>query len=432
MKRKIIHDSIGATIFTMIVFWILSQIEINNDVLNPVSKTLGDFQITDLYFSKFKESENADTNIVLVNIGDLDRAGIAAMVNRINEFNPRVIGIDAFFRKPKDKFGDSLLADAFSKVKNLVLVSKVNKCDGQICDTLETSHPMFSQYAETGMSNMISEGYDKFKTSREFSKFEIYRKKERFYDSDGNEQVRQVDTVELDFAAKLAGYVNPEAVTALLKRKDTVEVINYSGNIEILGDINPNASIKYFAYDVHQIFEAEDLSNLKDKIVLLGYLGPNFGKVTWEDRFFTPLNENYIGKANPDMYGVVIHANKISMILKGNYINNANWLLSIVINYIIIFLNIALFAYLFLKLEHWYEGVSMLITIVEAVFMIYLTIMIFHRYNYKIDFTVATVALFLTGNMTELYYGIAAPLIDKYKKLLLNLPIFKNRQAYEN
>jgi hypothetical protein len=269
MKRKILRDSIGATIFTMIVLWILSQIEINSDVLNPVSKTFGDFQTTDLYFSQFKEGENADTNIVLVNIGNLDRAGIAEMVNKINTFNPRVIGIDAFFRKPKDREGDSLLADAFSKVKNLVLVSKVSKCDGKICDSLETSHPMFCQYAETGMSNMISEGYDKFKTSREFSKYEIYRKKVRQYGPDNKMYFeRQVDTIELDFAAKLAGYINPAAVNALLERKDSVEVINYAGNMETHGDVNPNASIKYFALDVGQIFEMEDLSLVKDKIVL--------------------------------------------------------------------------------------------------------------------------------------------------------------------
>ncbi|MBO9700205.1 MAG: CHASE2 domain-containing protein [Sporocytophaga sp.] len=433
MKRKILRDSIGATIFTMIVLWILSQIEINSDVLNPVSKTLGDFQITDLYFSQFKESEKADTNIVIVNIGDLDRAGIAEMVNKINAFHPRVIGIDAFFRKPKDKDGDSLLANAFSKVKNLVLVSKVSKCDGNICDSLETSHPMFCQFAETGMSNMISEGYDKFKTSREFSKYEVYRKKVRQYGSDNKMYFeRQVDTIELDFAAKLAQYINPEAVNNLLKRKDTVEVINFAGNIEIHGDVNPNASIKYFALDVNQFFEMEDLSFMKDKIVLMGFLGPNFEKITWEDRFFTPLNINYIGKANPDMYGVVIHANKISMILKGNYINNFNWILTLVINFIIIFLNIALYSYLFLKLGHWFDGASLFLTLFEALLMIFLVIMIFHRFNYKIDFTLATVALFLTGNMTELYYSVLMPVINKYKKHLLNLHIFKKGQAYEN
>jgi CHASE2 domain-containing sensor protein len=132
------------------------------------------------------------------------------------------------------------------------------------------------------------------------------------------------------------------------------------------------------------------------------------------------------------MYGVVIHANKISMILNGNYVNNAGWLFTLVVNFIIIFFNIALFSYLFLKLGHWYDGASLFLTLLEAIVMIFLVIMIFHRYNYKIDFTLATVALFLTGNMTELYYSVLIPLIHKYKKHLLNLHILKKGQAYEN
>ena len=64
-----------------------------------------------------------------------------------------------------------------------------------------------------------------------------------------------------------------------------------------------------------------DLSFIKDKIVLLGFMGINLNDKTFEDIFFTPLNERYAGKSFPDMYGVVIQANIISMILNKKYIN---------------------------------------------------------------------------------------------------------------
>ncbi|NJM93588.1 MAG: CHASE2 domain-containing protein [Cytophagales bacterium] len=54
--------------------------------------------------------------------------------------------------------------------------------------------------------------------------------------------------------------------------------------------------------------------------MIFGYLGESFNDVSWEDKFYTPLNKTYAGKANPDMYGVVIHANIVSMILNHDYV----------------------------------------------------------------------------------------------------------------
>ena len=60
---------------------------------------------------------------------------------------------------------------------------------------------------------------------------------------------------------------------------------------------------------------------VEGKIVLFGYLGDRLGAPQWEDKFFTPLNESIAGRANPDMYGPVIHANIASMVLNDDYID---------------------------------------------------------------------------------------------------------------
>jgi CHASE2 domain-containing sensor protein len=52
----------------------------------------------------------------------------------------------------------------------------------------------------------------------------------------------------------------------------------------------------------------------------LGFLGEIIGDYVPGDIFFTPLNKKIIGRSLPDMYGVVVHANIIKMILDKEFI----------------------------------------------------------------------------------------------------------------
>src|SRR5690606_36017964 len=150
--------------------WLISQIPLNSDILNPIEKTFSDFKLTDIYFSHLKESPDVSDDIVVVNIGELSRHEIAAMVDILNKYNPKVIGIDAFFRHPKDPVSDSLLAAAFANTKNLILVSQlVADESGSKIEDISYSNPMFMQYAKSGFANMITEGEHKFKVAREIT-----------------------------------------------------------------------------------------------------------------------------------------------------------------------------------------------------------------------------------------------------------------------
>ncbi|HEY8399606.1 MAG TPA: CHASE2 domain-containing protein, partial [Cytophagaceae bacterium] len=351
-------------------------------------------------------------------IGNLPREGIAEQIEILNKYEPRVIGVDAFFRQPKSPVGDSILASAFSKVKNLVLVSKTNRPNpetGQF-DTLELSHPMFSRYALSGMSNLISEGYDKFKTSRDFSP------KERVY-----------DTVEYAFSVVLANFKDPEAVSRLLARNNETETINFQGNVDTYSnETSYDSKNVFYALDVHQVLNEEfEPSIIKDKIVLMGYMGANFNHVTWEDKFFTPLNPNYIGKTNPDMYGVVVHANIVAMILNGNFIDELPEWLNLVIGLIVTFLNFWLFSYLYFKLRIWYDGVTMILTLTQTMVVLGLVVYIFNAFSYKIDITLPIVALFLTANTVEIYFGIMHPGFRKIRQKIL-MSKTKIKVNYEN
>ena len=72
-----------------------------------------------------------------------------------------------------------------------------------------------------------------------------------------------------------------------------------------------------FGYD--EFMETNNVSLLKDKIVILGYVGDPTGYVKdVQDKKWTPLNKVTSGKSIPDMYGPVVHANIINMLLKND------------------------------------------------------------------------------------------------------------------
>ena len=61
---------------------------------DSVGQALKDFELTNYAFSRLRETPQVDERIVLVNIGTLDRRGLAQEIEAINKYKPRVIGID--------------------------------------------------------------------------------------------------------------------------------------------------------------------------------------------------------------------------------------------------------------------------------------------------------------------------------------------------
>jgi len=418
-KSGFLWDVLGTTIFGMLFLWGISKIDINLDIVNPISKTFEDFDLTDLVFSQIRENPGEDPNIVLVNIGELDRMGIAEQLEVINKYKPKVVAIDARFIKPKhssDPIRDSLfvaadsaLSQAISKVSNLVMACKLytNAQEGKV-DSIQFSHPMFMKNADTAFVNTISEGENTFKTWRKQNLIERVSE----------------DSIIYSFAAKVAQLYKPSSMKKMMERtkKNDTEIINYRGNINCTTkDGTPNSKITFTALDVYQVLNEEfEPDVIKDKIVLLGFMGRDFDTYSTEDRFFTPLNKNYVGRADQDMYGVIVHANIISMILNENYINEMPEVWVDVVNIAIVFLSILLFTYLYFTLELFWDGATLIITLLGMLLFTSIVVYIFDRYNYVLDFTIATVALFLMPNIIELYYGLIKTSQQKLRKKFIN------------
>jgi len=364
----------------------------NFDIFNPLKLALGDFDMTDMAQSQYRNDSEitVDTNIILVNIGSLERDYIASMLSLISAQQPKVIGIDAFFRKDKTPELDTPLVQAIKDAGNVVLGCELHyNSDKEQWDTIIQSNSKFTSHQNSdGFVNVISNQDVAFRTVREFSPIE-----------------KLGDSSIQNFSVKIAGKFSPQAVRTLLNRKNPFESIYYRGNYN-----------KFYVFDSDQIFDLNsDLSIFKDKIVLMGYMGERIDTTvkSLDDVFFTPLNERYAGKTFPDMYGVMIHANVISQILHGTYINVMPKSVAILMSILLVLVNITIFNILTASNSRWYDTYTIISILLQTLLIMYCMINVFHLFRYKMNITLTLASLALTPTMHEIYLNTIKPILSE-------------------
>ncbi len=429
MKPKIIDhgnfwvDCIGGTIFIFALMWgIYKFVQLDFlDALDPIGAALGDMEMSDITFSQLRDDPPPDTNIVIVNIGLLSRGEIAQQVMNISKYEPKVIGIDVFFDCAglpydtiscpplRDQFGNAMLGYAISEAKNIVMVTKLVQTDSliklglvgeEVFDSLRRSDPEYLIGAYEGFANLDTGADDQedYKVCRNVPT---------------QREVR--GEMKYAFSAQMAYLYDSAKTERFLARNNAYEVINYKGNvIDFHGRTNyPNV---FYALDWDDVyFENFAPGLIKDKIVIFGYHGANFRDTSWDDKFFTPLNKVYAGKANPDMYGVVVHANVVSMILNEDYIDEIPDWQEQLVAVIMCFLNMMFCVWVYRTFPVWYDGVTKLVQIIEIGIIGFFMVMFLHWYQIKFDFTLTLAAVALVGDGYEVYAGVIKNIIRKIK-----------------
>lgn len=388
-RRFFNSDAVLSLLLTFAAMWLLQFVAVKVDFLNPLARSVGDFQLTDVVFSKLRTTELTDTNIVLVNIGELNRAQIARELVRISAAHPKVIGIDAFFLREKSPELDDPLAAALATAPKVVLCSKIryNAATGSF-DSLITSHPKFSGNATTGFANLINEDETDYKTARNFSPLE---------NVNGQSQ--------LSFAAELARVFDSSAAERLFTRGNALESINFRGNYG-----------RFYTLDVENVSDSTaDLSFVRGKAVIFGYLGRSLQQTDLVDRFFTPLNERPAGRTLPDMYGVVIHANILSMILRGDYIHELPDWASTVLNIVFAYCFLAFFSWLYVSKSNWYDTISVLLQLVFSLSLLFIQYLLFELYRFRFGMSLCVAAVALSGNVLEVYHDVLKSLAKKVR-----------------
>jgi len=182
--------------------------------------------------------------ITIVDIGHLDRVGIAKELSIINKYSPRVIGVNVLFTADSLE-KDIPLSEEFGRSQNMIQISKLHNNDPSDItkwDSLEQYHPKF-RFGKQGFSNMTIT--DDSVIVRELPMRQYYR-----------------DDTEFAFSYLVAITYDFDKVNPKYKNSD----IDYTFDKDTFGHYFKVISAKDL------LTENFDKNDLSDKIVLLGYV----------------------------------------------------------------------------------------------------------------------------------------------------------------
>jgi CHASE2 domain-containing sensor protein len=358
------------------------------DILSPFEEAFADFQITDANYSELRDPSviPADTNIVIIDVERLNMTGISMLLSLINNYQPKVIGIDYLLDRGTNDLENLALSSTISGMDNLIMSDIYLHQSG---NTLQATNKrqrdsLFSSTTPAGFGNLLF-GRDKSQTTiRDFHPFAYFRGKKEFA-----------------FPLQIAKYFDAKSVDNLLRREKRTEIINYRGTINKF----------YFLTGIDILEQNQEIDFIKDKIVLLGVEGFFRGYDLLEDLYFTPMNENSSGRTFPDMSSVVIHANIISMIISGNYCEQMDFEMSIFIAIVLCFLNMLMFRLIVTYNRSWFELGSIMIFLGESVLILGLTVYVFNIYFFQMKLTEALFGGALSVFIFQVYNDSVKPLV---------------------
>jgi len=381
-------------------------------------------------------------NIVIVNMGSLGRRDVALQISILSKYGPKVIGIDAFFNcegglrdslncpQLLDTLGYTMLEKAMADAGNVVLSSKLlqrNKTSldigmTDVYDSMEYSDPAFTKNAKSGFANVISAAVAQDDISESNSFAPSYR-------FNGKE--------EYAFATQIAMQYDSIKTKKFLLRGNDEENINFRFNLnkDFSKVINNNkvSDQPIVALDVDDVLNerfAPDL--IKDKIVLMGFLGDFFGDQSGlASMFYTSLNKIPYGRTIPDMYGVMLHANIVAMILNEDYIDNQSALNSLTVNFWICLLHISILLMVRHYKPTYFDVYATIIIIAQIALISFLRRELFYLYNYRLFFDSSIASLAIAGVAINIYLE-SAPALKRTAAKIFNKRIAQAEDKSES
>ena len=430
--KKFWFQSFIITVFVFFMLWGANKVTDLKmfTAFDTIGQSMKDFELTDYAFSKLRPDPVPEQRIVLVNIGTLSRRELAQELLIIGQFKPSVIGIDGLFNcegglrdsvncpELLDTLGNFMLSSAMQAAGNVVLGEKLLQTDSlaqfdtDVYDSIEYSDPIFSGFTEDGFVSLPT-------------------------DATYQEDVKLCRTVlpkitvngkdELAFSVQIAMQYDSVKTKRFLARNNAEEIINFRGNIEVrqlrLSSLKndetaaTNFGTMFYVVDVEQVLRGEVLPELfKDNIVIMGYLGDYLGDPSWEDKFFTPLNKKVAGRANPDMFGPVVHANVVAMILNEDYIDEIPDWGKYTIAFLVCLFTVALFILIDQGLPQWFDAMSVMIQLIELLLISVFIIQAFTWWNLKLDLSIAIGVSALVGPSYDIFKSLQIELIRRLTK----------------
>lgn len=295
--------TLGITLLAFALSFILMQ-PFSFSAASLLSSSDGnDFTINDFY-NKVADNRlvsTLDSDIVIIDIADSDRDGIADILETVALCGPRAVGLDVVFSDRRE--GDERIIEAVGHCPNIVMAVSVKN------DSLTDRFAIDEQSYFTDSLGITSVGAINFPTQHTNRTIREFRP-----------DYKSIDGTEVpSFALALSEMNSPDHHNPDIfrERGNEHEIIRYYSRI-----------FKTFTPD-NLIEHAEELS---DKIVLIGALGDP------ADIHATPVTNS--------MPGILIHAHSTATILSGSYFYQlhkyANWAIAFTSCFLVVFLSLSL------------------------------------------------------------------------------------------
>lgn len=393
LKRFLRPHAILLSIAIILFIWLMGKIRLNMHYLDPFNNGLKDYEITDIVYAYLgRPTEFTEDRIVIINSGRPDRARLAALVDKLHLAGAKTIGLDFYFSQTSGLTADTLLQQSIQRADNVVLACTL-KDEDLTDDRLEGISGVdtfFSNYAPIGFGNFPS---NSSKTVRVFSPWEMVN-----------------DQIVPAFSTAIMGIYDPEVQSDFLKRGRALEHIFYTGH-------KPD----FISNNLDQVLDSMTVEELRltcqDRIVLVGYAPDDQWANPLLDRHYTPTNQHYDTKSIPDMYGIVIHANVLSMMLNQTYIYNVPKWLTYLISILICYANVLFFQLIFRRFHQSFHGITRAIQLLEFVFFFFLVSFLFYYFRIKLDLKVGILATLLAYDFIMIYESLILPRVAFLRSL---------------
>ena len=355
----------AVTILAFCLVGVYAMAAFNLKVFNPIAEILDDYSFTDFYYKLLDGAGDRDTSriVTIVDMTELrKRRDFADLFMEVNALKPKAVGVDVVFEgyKEEDLEGDTLLDMAVKQLQNVVFSYKIiDSMEG------ETVHSFFtpSDSVTEGFTNMPRQLYGGMKRSVSIGR-----------DVGG--------VVQPSFIKRVADIYAGQEVTALADK-----------------DLNINFSPKYYRvvpYD--SIFENRDL--IEDHLVLIGAMKEE------GDMHYTPQGK---------IAGVELLAYAAETMLMQSEIKHASTGVTIIVSFFVVFFSVILLSKYkdFTTKKKTLGHVLLSTSLVRGLLVcgwvsviVWITFLLFCRYNYSISLVIAMSAIALIYMATNLYDSI--------------------------
>lgn len=392
-KASSIHALIFALLCTAFLFF-LHLLPVNQLFIDPFAEAIKNHDITDVAFSRFRNNADPslfDKRIMILNSERTDRAEVAVTVDFLTRHGAAGVGVDLLFDDTDTTKADSALSVALQH-KNVVLgyiFEEAKKDGGSILR--QESHPYFSKNAAN--SGYVNLGTDDGFSVRAFEPYHVIASESK-----------------PSFAVSLAKMLDPSITEDLTQRAHDIEWINFRrlqpGKINMRYPINKLEATHYAMETLEQFLKdtaSYQNSSIENTLFLIGFNGEDEDAFSMHDRYYTPLNEVYHGRSLPDMHGVVVHANIISMLLDKDYINEVPEKFLYLGGFFFFFINYFIFVALENKKLFATVPFVRVIQLVQFVLLFSFCIFMITHFNIKIGFILMITAVILSYELFEFY-----------------------------